>query len=357
MREYIVDPQKMFDFTAQIFKAVGCNTEEAEAVAGQLVSADLRGVRSHGVIRIEKYLTKCVGGGHRKNAPIDIVMENPVVAVLDAHGAFGARASARAVEIAREKAKNFGIGYVIVRNSNHFGTAGHWALELAKEDMIGYCGSTTCANMIGPGMAEKAMGNNPFAMAFSGEKYKEICIDMACSVVAYGKAMDLQSRGLPIPFGWFIDKDGNPCNDLSKVTANLPFGGHKGFGVAFMIESMATLLAGGSITPDMHDQFEEDTSENASQFFMAIDVGSFRPLAEFKCDVDRYVDYHKSRRKAEGVDEIKYFGEIEYTNKLRISAEGITLPETLIEQFKGLAAEHSLPASATDFLTEKPKNQ
>ena len=355
MKEYVVEPKKMYDFTTQIFEAVGCNKKEAEAVAGQLIGADLRGVRSHGVIRIEKYVTKCAGGGIRKDAPMEIVMENPVITVLDAKDAFGACAAARAVEIAREKAKNYGIGYVAVRNSNHFGTAGHWALELAKEDMLGYCGSNTYAIMCGPGMIDSAIGNNPFAMAFSGEKYKEICMDMACSVAAGGKVLDLQSRGLPIPFGWFLGKDGKPSNDFSDFGTYLPFGGHKGFGVAFMIEALGTLLSGGSITPDMNNQMDTATSEKASQFFLAINVEAFRPLAEFKADVDRYIDFHKSRRKAEGVDEIKYFGEMEYNNKQRISKEGITLPETLLSEYVELAKRYGMPEHSTDFLFENPK--
>ena len=356
MQEYIVNPEKLYAFTESIFKHAGCNDHEAAAVAGLLVGADLRGVRSHGVLRIEPYINKLSQGGIKENAPMEVVLENPVIAVLDAHGAFGACASARAVEIAREKAKNFGIGFVAVKNSNHFGTAGHWALELAKEDMIGYCGSNTFPFMLGPGMSEAGLGNNPFAMAYSGEKYKEICIDMACSVVAGGKWMDLHSRGLPIPYGWFVDKDGKPSNDVDAFTYVLPFGGHKGFGVAFIVETLATLLSSGPLPFEMNNQFDPTTSENASQFFMAINVESFRPLNEFKNDVDRYIDYHKSRRKAEGVDEIKYFGEIEYSNKQRISKEGIVIPESLTTKFAELADRFGMPAGSAAFLTETPKN-
>jgi len=355
MQEYYVNPVKLREFTENLFQAAGCSPREGKAVAGLLVGADLRGVRSHGVIRIERYLEKMVCGGITKNAPIEIVKETPIIAVVDAKGAFGPVASDFAVELARKKAKECGIGFVTVRNSNHFGTAGHWALELAGEDMIGYCGSNTYPFMVGPGMTEPGLGNNPFAMAYSGGKYKEICIDMACSVVAGGKIMDLESRGLPVPMNWFLDKEGKPCNEFKKMGAILPFGGHKGFGVAQMIETFGTLLSSGPLTFEMNVQADPYTSENASQFFMAMDIEAFRPVAEFKSEVDRMIDYFKSRRKAEGVDEIKYFGEIEYTNKTRIAKEGVLLPETLTSKYVELAKKYGMPDDCVAFLTENPK--
>jgi len=354
MSEYLVDYVKLGDFTVDVFKKVGCGDREAKAVAGLLLDADLRGVRSHGVIRIRQYTTKIKGGGAVINADMVIEKESPVMAVLDAKGALGAIASDKAVEIARAKAKASGLGFVTVKNSNHFGMAGHWAIKLAGEDMIGFCGSNTSPSMPVPGSKQRSIGNNPFAMAYSGNKYKEVCVDMACSVVAGGKVQDLASRGLPIPQGWFLDSEGNPSNDPKNVGMLLPFSGHKGAGVALMVETLGVLLSSGPLAFEMNAQGDPAKSENASQFFACFDIAAFRSLEGFKEDVDRYVDFYKQLKKADGVNEIMYFGEIEYRNKEAISKEGVTLPDTLLNEIASIAIGLGIAEADTKFLFANP---
>ena len=350
MSEYVVEYTKLKELTENIFIRVGCSEWESKAVSELLLAADLRGVRSHGVIRIKQYTTKVKGGGARKNAPMEIERETPVTAILDAKGALGAVASERAIELARDKAKKNGISLVSVKNSNHFGMAGHWALKLASEDMVGFCGSNTSPSMPMPGSRERAIGNNPFALAYSGIKYKEICIDMACSVVAAGKVMDLASRGLPIPQGWFLDADGNPSNDPSQMRLLLPFGGHKGAGVALMIETLGCFLSGGPLAFEMNPQGSPELSENASQFFGCINIEAFRSLDEFKSDVDRCIDFYKNLKRVDNVDEIMYFGEIEYRHKASVLKEGVILPDTLLKEISEIAINLGILGSETEFL-------
>jgi LDH2 family malate/lactate/ureidoglycolate dehydrogenase len=352
MSEYYVDCGKLKNLTEGIFKKVGCDDKEAEVITDLLISADLRGVRSHGVIRIKQYTAKIKGGGARVNAGMEIIRETPVTAIIDAKGAPGAVASDKAVQVAREKAAVSGLSLVSVKNSNHFGMAGYWALKLAGEDMVGVCGSNTSPSMPMPGAKERSIGNNPFALAYSGNRYKDVCVDMACSVVAGGKVKDLASRGLPIPFGWFLDADGNPSNDPDKVGLLLPFGGHKGAGVAFMIETLGTFLSGGSLSNEMRPQGDPLTSENASQFFACIKIEAFRPVDEFKNDVDRCVDFYKGLKKVDGVDQIMHFGEIERESAKSILASGVRLPDTLLDEIAGIAMDLGIEEAETKFMYE-----
>ena len=353
MNEYLINYDKLCDFTTEVFKLAGCGAAEAEAVAGLLVDSDLRGVRSHGVIRIKQYVTKILGGGASPDAVMEVVKETSNTAVLDAKGGVGAVASIKAVALARKKAAESNLGLVSVKNSNHFGMAGHWALMLAGEDMIGFACSNTSPSMPAPGATQPALGNNPFAFAYSGEKYKEICVDMACSIVAGGKVKDLASRGKEIPMGWFLDADGKPSNDPHEMSMLLPFAGHKGFGVAFIVETLGAMLSSGALAFETNPQSDSGLPENASQFFGAIKIDAFREPSDFKKAVDASIDFQKSLKKQEGVENIKYFGEIEYENKKRIMSEGVTLPETLTDEIASVAISLGMPTEKTLFLTEK----
>ena len=215
MQNYVVDSGKLKEYTTKLFLAAGLAQTDAQAVSELLVHADLRNVRSHGVLRTVPYLEKIQKGGASKTSAYPVVKETTNSAVIDAQGGLGALAGEKAVAIAREKAKTALMSMVVVRNSNHFGMGAHWALKLAGNDMIGFACSTTDLTMGPPGCKEPFMGNNPFAVAFkAGEKYPEFCVDMATSGVALGKCKDLANRGKPIPSGWMLDKNGN---DTTKV--------------------------------------------------------------------------------------------------------------------------------------------
>lgn len=353
MKFYRVDSHKLSNLCREIFKGEGLDESSASDVTDLLIAADLRGVRSHGVIRVKKYLDRIKSGGANKDADMKIVRETPVTAVLDAEDGLGGVASARAVRMAREKAENNGIGLVTVLNSNHFGMAGHWALALAGDNMLGFCGSNTSPGMPPPGAIRAGIGNNPFAFAYSGRKYPDICVDMASSIVAMGKVVDLVKRGQPVPFGWFLDKDGKDSNDLKEAAMVLPFAGHKGYGVAFIVETLSSLLAGGTLPHLMNDQMKGDLPERASQYCMAIRIDCFRPVDDFKSDVDTYIDFLKSLPVKEGIDTVYYPGEIEYNHKEEVLAQGIRLPETLTDELRAIAESYHLDPSLILCLTEK----
>ena len=168
----------------------------------------------------------------------------------------------------------------------------------------------------------------------SGEKYPEVCVDMATSGVAFGKCKDLAKRGKEIPSGWMLDKDGNDTTKLEDCFMMTPMAGHKGFGIAFVVELFATLLSGGVLSPDINNQDLTDTPELSSQCFACFNISAFRDLKEFQETAENYIDRLHELPMKEGA--AKYPGEIEYTNKKINEKEGVVHPETLVDDLIGL---------------------
>ena len=306
MQNYVVDSGKLKEYTTKLFLAAGLAQTDAQAVSELLVHADLRNVRSHGVLRTVPYLEKIQKGGAAKTSAYPVVKETTNSAVIDAQGGLGALAGEKAVAIAREKAKTALMSMVVVRNSNHFGMGAHWALKLAGNDMIGFACSTTDLTMGPPGCKEPFMGNNPFAVAFkAGEKYPEFCVDMATSGVALGKCKDLAKRGKPIPSGWMLDKNGNDTTKVEDCYMMTPMAGHKGFGIALIVELFATLLSGGVLSPDINNQDLPDVPELSSQCFGCINISAFRDLAEFQETAENYIDRLHQIPMKEGAGDAK----------------------------------------------------
>ena len=167
MKSYKVSAAELKNFTKTVFEKTGLQESDAQAIAELLVHADVRGVSSHGVIRMKPYIEKINGGGASLKSTYPVVQETANTAVIDAEGGLGAVAGEKAVKIAREKAKNSLISIVSVKNSNHFGMAGHWAMKLAGEDCIGFACSNTDPSMAPPGVTIPFIGNNPFSFAFA----------------------------------------------------------------------------------------------------------------------------------------------------------------------------------------------
>ena len=332
MQNYSVRPEALKKFTTAIFEAAGLKNNEAASIAELLVHADLRNVHSHGVLRTIPYLEKIQGGGASKTSTYPVIKETTNTAVIDAQGGLGALVGEKAVALCREKAQKNLISMVVVKNSNHFGMGAHWALKLAGDDMIGVACSTTDLTMGPPGAKEPFMGNNPFAFAFkAGEKYPEFCVDMATSLVAMGKCKDMEKRGKEIPHGWMLDKDGNDTTSVKDCYMMTTMAGHKGFGIALVVELFATLLSGGVLSPDMNNQDLADTPELSSQCFACFNISAFRDLQEFQKNAEEYIDRLHALPMKEGMGAAKYPGEIEYGCKQINEKEGIVLPETLVE--------------------------
>lgn len=351
--EYLVSHEALAAYCRAAFTQAGSSEQDAAATAELLVHGDLRGVYSHGVCRTLEYIRRLKSGSASAADRSRVLRESPCTAVIDGGSTLGPVASEKAVVLAREKAKQHGVAMVTVRNSNHYGMAAHWALKLAGEDMIGFSSSDSDPCLAPFGGARAYVGNNPFSFAVSGSVYKEICLDVACSMIAGGKKQRMIERGERMPDNWFLTADGKPTTDPREGVVALPFGGHKGSGLSFFMEVLTSALSGGAFGPDMPGFMQLDKKNPTSHCFIAINIAAMRDPASSARHLDSYIDYMKSCPKAEGVKEIYYPGEIEYRAKKRGLAEGVLLSEGVVRDLEQAGATAGLPPEACAFLTER----
>ncbi len=327
-----IKAEKLTELIAKLFMAKGLSEKKAFMIAEPLVVANQRGIHSHGVMRAAHYIKRNDRGGSDMLAEPVIISETPLSAVMDAKAGLGAYVSSIAGELTRKKAKENGFGAVLVRNSNHNGAGAYWVEKLAGNDMIGFMCTNTQRSMIAPGAAEPTVGNSPFTVGAPAGVHPFVCLDVATSEAAFGKIMDYKARGLSIPPTWAVDSDGLPTTDPSKAVSLLPFGMHKGYGLSVFVDILTGILAGSAFGKDVHKIYgEENIPQEITHFFMAFRIDLFRDPAEFRADMDRYIDEIHSVRKAEG-KEVYLPGEIEYLKIQKSKEEGIEIPDPVVEE-------------------------
>jgi LDH2 family malate/lactate/ureidoglycolate dehydrogenase len=253
-----------------------------------------------------------------------------------------------AMELAIEKAKKSGIAYVGVNHSSHFGAAGYYAVIAAKNDLIGLSMCNTDPCMTVPGGRGMIIGTNPLAYAVPAGKERPIFLDIATSTVAAGKVHAAKAMGKKIPDNWLVDDDGLPTDELifPEHGALTPMAGHKGYGIALLIEIFSAALTGAAILSGVKS-WALDLSEasNAGHAFIAIDVGAIMPLQEFKDRIDAMIREIKGSPKAKGTDRIYLPGEREWENRDEALKNGMKLPENVLDSLLGLAQDVGLKLS------------
>jgi LDH2 family malate/lactate/ureidoglycolate dehydrogenase len=305
---------------ADCFLAAGIPAADAAIVAEDLVAADLEGVASHGVMLVPMYIERIRSGSVSKLSRGDVVSDLDASVVIDAGHALGQLTARQAVEIAIERARQFGMATVAVRNAFHFGTAGRYARMLADEGCVGMVMSNTRPLMPVTGGAEPLVGNNPIAIAVpsAGEFAPEV--DMAMSAAAMGKIRNAAGAGQSIPEGWAADREGSPTTDPKSAIEGmlLPAAGPKGFGLAFIIDLLAGGLSGGSMGADVRPLYGKlDDPYQCSNVFIAIDVGHFVPRSQFEQRAKSEQDRVSASRRAPGVERVYAPGEFAYAARER----------------------------------------
>ncbi len=324
----------------EIFRKMNFTPEGAAMVADSLLEADLRGVSSHGAIRIPVYCARLEHEVVFPDSPVDVAVDFGAVAVIDGHNMFGQVSGTRAMHLAMEKAERFGIGCVGVRNSHHFGTAAYYAQMALEKDMIGFSTTNTTPLMPPMGGLKKMIGNNPVAYAIPAGKYDPVVFDMACSTVAHGKIQVAARTGAEIPLGWATDTEGNPTTDSRKALEGFlyPVGGHKGFGLAEVMDILCGPLVGGGCGGDitgLKGCYEKP--QDCGHLFIAIDVAKFGDVEQFKKRVDDYIEYIKSCPINDSVSEVYMPGEIEFRIRRERLEKGIPLPTAIVDDLKALS--------------------
>jgi L-2-hydroxycarboxylate dehydrogenase (NAD+) len=345
------------DFCMQVFQKLGVLEEDARITADVLVAADLRGVDSHGVARLRRYVNGLRDGMMIVRPEVQVVTETPVTALIDAGAGLGQPASYRAMDTAIQKAMEYGAGFATVRNSNHYGIAGYYAMMALEHDCIGIS-MTNSAALVAPTFGRDAMlGTNPIAVAVPAGKEYPFVLDMATSTVPRGKLEVYNRLEKSIPLGWATDETGTPTDDPGRVLENmkrgtggglLPLGGagelmsgHKGYGLGLWVDIFSAVLSGAAYADTVYPKTPDGKSlpSEIGHFFGAWRVDGFRPVDEFKVAMDDLQRRLKDTAKAVGEGRIYVHGEKEYEEAERRSRDGIPLNPKVAADLKGIGEE------------------
>lgn len=323
----LIQAEPLRQFCCAAFKRVGLPAEDAASVADTLVEADLRGVHSHGVWWTLTYIQRLQQGGVNPRPNIRVVRETQAMALLDADRGMGQVAGMEAMRRAIQKAQGCGVGVVSVRNSNHFGAAAYYALMAAQADQVGFAVSDAEPTMAPWGGAKTIVGNNPLAYAIPATADFNIVLDMALSVVAWGKIFLAAQRNEKIPATWAVNQAGEPTEDAREAMAGLlmPVGGYKGYGLALVMEILSSVLAGATFGLGVPPMSDATAAQDTGHFFMAIDINHFMPLAEFQQRMVNLIHEHRDVPRLPGVEQIFLPGEIEHLKRKQRLESGIPL--------------------------------
>ena len=346
----ITAPQ-LRSFTEQIFIAIGCSETDARLAADVLISADLRGVDSHGVARLPGYVRLYDNGRINPQPNIRVVHETPSTAVVDGDRGLGLVVGPWAMQVAIQKARTAGTGWVAVRNSNHFGIAGYHALLATEHDMIGQA-MTHAAPLVAPTFSlEKMLGTNPIAVAIPAATEPTFLADFASTAVAYGKLEILQRKNQDIPEGWAQDADGQPTTDANVIRnggALLPLGtdrehgSHKGYGLGAIVDIFSGVLSGANYGPWVPPfatagfmTANEGVGEGTGHFFGAMRIDAFRPADEFRRHMDTWIQRFRQAKAVDG-QRVLIPGDPERMMEAERLATGIPLVEPVVRSLAEL---------------------
>ena len=326
MRETVIRHERLESFTAACLEKLGLAPGDARVVAQTLVAANLRGVDSHGVVRLPHYATRLRNGTVKARPRITARRTGPSAAVVEGDAGMGQLVAARAMEEAIALARESGVGAAVARNSSHCGACA-WFVEMAvKERMIGIALTHTDSIMVPPGMKRIFLGSNPIAFGAAG-----LIIDLSTTHVAWGKILVARQEGKPIPPDWGIDADGRPTTDPQRVVGLAPTGGHKGYALAMMVEILCAQLAGVPFGRHVTKMYGElDKPRNLGHFMLALDPRRFTDTG-FGAAVDAFLQ--ESRQEGALAP-----GDPERLSAERRRRDGIPLGST-VDELNALAAE------------------
>jgi L-2-hydroxycarboxylate dehydrogenase (NAD+) len=343
-------------FMIDVFQGLGVPEADARISSEVLITSDLRGIDSHGVGRLKYYYDRIQRGQHRTVTDIEVVRESETTALLDGHHGTGHVIAYRAMRMAMDKARQYGVGTVAVRNSTHFGIAGYYALMAANEGMIGLTMTNARPSIAPTFSTDPMLGTNPIAFAAPSDMDYPFCLDMATSICQRGKVEVAGRAEKPVPEGWVIDDQGNTMTDapailkgLDKATAALlPLGGageelagYKGYGLATMVEILSAALSGGVFMKDLLG-FAEDGSPQpyrVGHFFLAIDIEHILPVHVFAKITGDILRALQDARKAPRQERIYVAGEKEHEMTRQRREQGIPINPNLQRELRSMRDE------------------
>jgi L-2-hydroxycarboxylate dehydrogenase (NAD+) len=357
MSEKIYPYEALQAFALSIFKKIGCLDAEAKLATDVLLSADLRGIDSHGLARLSGYVRLWEAKRINARPTIKTIHESPSTAVVDGDGGLGLVVAPKAMQIAIEKAKTCGTGWVSVQHSNHFGIAGYHAMMALEHDMIGIA-MTNASPLVAPTFSvERLLGTNPIAVAIPADKQPPFVADMATTTAANGKLEILQRKNKDAPLGWIQKKDGEPSTNphelkdggaLIPLGSDFEHGSHKGYGLGSIVDIFSAVLSGANYGPWVPPFVAflsppaDPVGKGIGHFFGAMRVDAFRPAAEFKSHMDNWISRFRSAKTVAGQSRVLIPGDPEREmNAIRIK-EGIPLNAKVVEDLIELGKKFDL---------------
>ncbi len=355
-------------FVADVLSRHGVDEAEGAVTARVLVASDLRGIASHGVARLGRYINGLKEGYIVPGAQFEIGEPVPAVGVIDAKNGIGQVVGNLAMDLAISKARVNGVGVVTVKNSNHFGIAGYYVQKAIDAGMVGICLTNAAPLVVPTHGADAILGTNPIAVGAPGADGLDFLLDMATSVVPRGKLEVYDRNRKQMPVGWALDEHGYDSKNPGLVLANLvkragggilplggrgeEFSGYKGYGLALMVDVLCGVLSGSAFGPDVDNlrrkpQPGETVAPRVGHFFLALDVARFMPLAEFRERLTEMFGVLKNSRKALDRSTIYIHGEKEQARARLHERAGIPLAANVLESLRKIAAECGLPGPVT----------
>nr|MBI1232531.1 Ldh family oxidoreductase [Cytophagales bacterium] len=345
-------------FTKNILLKIGCPEADALAATKVLLAADLRGVDSHGVARLSGYVRLWEVKRINPTPHIRVVHETPSTAVVDGDGGLGLVVAPYAMQVAIDKAKIAGTGWVAVRNSNHYGIAGIHAMQALAHDMIGIS-LTNASPLVSPTFSkERMLGTNPISVAIPADQQPPFVLDMATTTAANGKLEILQRKQQEAPYGWIQDKDGHATTSPNGVRdggALLPLGGdrehgsHKGYGLGAVVDILSAVLSGANYGPWVPpfvaflEPHPNPVGEGLGHFFGAMRIDAFRPAASFKSNMDTWISRFREAIPVEGQERVLIPGDPERLLEAERRKNGIPLLPSVETDLKELGEKLNVP--------------
>jgi LDH2 family malate/lactate/ureidoglycolate dehydrogenase len=347
----------LLSFVESVFSKIGCNQNDARTAAEALLSADLRGIDSHGVARLSGYVRLWEAKRINTSPSVKVIYETPSTAVVDADSGLGLVAAPIAMQVAIEKAKQAGTGWVSVQHSNHFGIAGYHAMKALEHDMIGIA-MTNASPLVAPTFSvERLLGTNPICVVIPAGEEPAFVADMATTTAANGKLEILQRKNLAAPAGWIQDKDGNISvnpNELKKGGALLPLGGdkehgsHKGYALGAIVDIFSAVLSGANYGPwvppfvSFLPVAADLPGKGIGHFFGAMRIDAFRPADDFKKHMDQWIKRFRSAKTVEGHESVVIPGDPERITEAERRKNGIPLLPAVVEDLMDMGEKFGI---------------
>lgn len=355
MKKYTIQPFQIQDYITTIFEKVGVPDNDAHIASEILVSTEMRGVSSHGIMRVEKYINCLLQGGIHPKASTTLLQEDPNFTLFDANGGLGLIASQKAMQYTIDKANTSSVAVAFVKNSRHFGAAGYYSLMCARQNKIGLSMSNGDIIMAVTGSSTSSIGNNPFSFAAPAGKYGDMVLDMAMSKVSDGKVQIAELNQEQLDPGAILDQEGHPSvipSDYLNGGTLLPFGEHKGYGLAVMVEILAGILSGSSLLKNARAwNVDPKSREGVGHFFLALDFDKFMSLDLYTARVEAMIEELVGSPKKVGVKRIYFPGEIENLKEKEAKKSGIIVNHACALSLERAATKVGITKNIFDLFT------